>query len=136
MFGEATGEATASFAAVADGSVVAVVVIALGALTGSSTFGAVEEVKDASSLAGTAGAISEVGLETSFLLKKLPKIEPLLFAFGAVSRLVVPAADSTAEGCAVSPVTTVGFSVVPVVVPVVVGAISPSVARGTDYTCS
>lgn len=147
VVGEATGEVTASFAA-ADGPVLVIVAPAVGELTESSSFGAVEEVNAVSSftgaaltgtsLTGKAGAASVVGLERSFLLKKLPKIEPLLLAFGAVSRLVSPAFGSTAEDCGVSPVMPIGISVVPVVVPTVAGTVagtvSPSVARGAPTT--
>lgn len=147
--GEATGEVTASFAVA---SVLVIVAPAAGELSESSSFGAVEEVNAVSSLAGdsligtsftgTDGAASVVGLEKSFLLKKLPKIEPLLLAFGAVSRLVCPVCGSRAEDCGVSPLRPVGVSVVPVVMPAVVpivagtvaGIASPSVARGAPTT--
>ena len=83
------------------------------------------------SLVGTAGAASVAfGLAASFLLKKLPKIEPLLLDLGAVSRLVVPVAGSTAEVTGVPPATLVILSVVPAVV----GTVSPSVARGAPTT--
>ena len=140
VVGEATGEVTASSAGA---PVLVIVAPAVGELTESSSFGAVEEVNAVScltgtSFTGTAGAASVVGLERSFLLKKLPKIEPLLLAFGAVSRLVSPAVGSTAEDCGVSPVMPAGVSVVPVVmpavVPVVAGTVSPSVARGAPTT--
>lgn len=150
VVGEATGEVTASFAVA---PVLVVVAPAVGELTESSSFGGVEEVNAGSSLTrtsltgdsligtsltGTAGAASVVGLERSFLLKKLPKIEPLLLGFGAVSRLVSPACGSEAEDCDVSPMMLVGVSVVPVVMPAVVptvaGTASPSVARGAPTT--
>lgn len=133
VVGEATGEVTASFT-VADGPVLVIVAPAVGELTESSSFGAVEEVNAVSSLTGTTGAASVVGLESSFLLKKLPKIELLLLAFGAVSRLVSPAFGSTTEDCGVSPVMPVGTSVVPTVARPVAGTVSPSVARGAPTT--
>ena len=70
-------------------SVVAAVVSAVGEVTGSSSCGAVDGRVDGSSFAGTAGGVSiEVGATASFLPKILPKIEFLLFGFGAVSRVV------------------------------------------------
>lgn len=133
---EVIGDVTASFV-VADGSLAVVVAPVVEELTGSSSCGAVEEpVTGSLFLAGTAGAVSvAVGLVASFL-KKFPKMEPLLPAFDAFSRLVAPAAGVVAEVGCILPVTPV-TSVPPVVfsvVPVVAGAVSPSVARGAPTT--
>lgn len=88
-------------AAVAGVSVVAAVVSAVGEVTGLSSCGAVGETVDSSSLAGTAGGVSvEVGVAASFLPKILPKIELLLFGFGAVSRVVDAAVVSATVGSA------------------------------------
>lgn len=73
-------------AAVAGVSVVAAVVSAVD-VTGLSSCGAVDDTAGWSSFAGTVGGVSsEAGVGASFLPKILPKIEPLLFGFGAVSR--------------------------------------------------
>ena len=91
----------ASAAAVAGVSVGAVVVSAVGEVTGFSSCGAVGETVDCSSLAGTAGGVSvEVGVAASFLPKILPKIELLLFGFGAVSRVVDAGVVSATVGSA------------------------------------
>lgn len=89
-------------------------------MTGSSSWGAVANTPIGSaSLTGTTGATSSlVGLVTSFLPKKLPKIEFLLAGLGAVSRagvtavgkaslVVVPAVGSIAAAEAISPAPAV-----------------------------
>ena len=99
----AAAEGAAS-AAVAGVSVVAAVVSTVGEVTGLSSCGAVDETVDCSSFAGTAGGISaDVGVAASFLPKMLPKIEFLLFGFGAVSRVVEAGVVSATVGSA--PVT-------------------------------
>ena len=94
-------------AVVAGVSVVAAVVSAVGEVTGLSSCGAVGETVDGSSLVGTAGGVSvEVGVAASFLPKILPKIELLLFGFGAVSRVVEAGVVSATVGCATSEAPT------------------------------
>lgn len=91
---------TVASAVVTGVSVVAAVVSAVDVGTGLSSCGAVDDTADWSSFAGTVGGVSsEAGVGASFLPKILPKIEPLLFGFGAVSRaleaeMVSPTADS------------------------------------------
>ncbi len=115
--GEVAAAGVFASAAVAGVSVVAAVGSAVGEVTGLSSWGAVEV--DCSSLAGTAGGASvEAGVAASFLPKMLPKIEFLLFGFGAVSRVlevgvVSAAVDSAPTGAtpevpAVSPAGTTG----------------------------
>ena len=75
-------------AVVAGVSVVAAVVSEVGEVTGLSSCGAVDDLVDGSSFAGTVDGVSaEVGATTSFFPKILPKMEFLLFGFGAVSRV-------------------------------------------------
>lgn len=95
-------------AAVAGVSVVAAVVSAVDVATGLSSCGAVDDTADWSSFAGTVGGVSsEAGVGASFLPKILPKIEPLLFGFGAVSRAleagVVSATADSAPATAAKP---------------------------------
>ena len=88
-------------AAVAGVSVMAGVVSAVDDDTGLSSCGAVDDTAECSSFAGTVGGVSVEGeFRASFLPKILPKIELLLFGFGAVSRaveagVVSATADST-----------------------------------------
>ena len=86
--GEVAAAGVVASAAVA-GVSVAAVVSAAGEATGLSSCGAVDDTVDCSSLAGAAGGVSvEAEVPASFLPKILPKIEFLLFGFGAVSREV------------------------------------------------
>ena len=115
--GEAAAAGVVASAAVAGVSVVAAVGSAVGEVTGLSSWGAVDDRVD-SSFAGTAGEVSvEAGVAASFLPKMLPKIEFLLFGFGAASRAVEtgavsPTVDSSpATGAApeaASPAGTIG----------------------------
>ena len=87
--GEAAAAGVVVSAAVAGVSVVVAVVSAVGEVTGVSSCGAVEDKVDCSSFTGTAVVASvEVGVTASFLPKILPKIEFLLFGFGAASLVV------------------------------------------------
>lgn len=86
--GEAAAAVVVAPGAVAGVSVAAVVVSAVGEVTGLSSCGAVDGRVD-SSFAGTAEEASvEAGVAASFLPKRPPKIEFLLFGFGAASRVV------------------------------------------------
>lgn len=83
------------------------------------------------SLVAEVGVVSAaVEFVASFLLKKLPKIEPLLVAFGAVSRGAVVVAGSVVESTGVSPAVLVVGSVVLVMA----GDVSPSFASGAPTT--
>ena len=121
--GETAAAGVVASAAVAGVFVVAAVVSAVGEDTGMSSCGAVDDRVDCSSLAGTAGGVSvEVGVAKSFLPKILPKIEFLLFGFGALSRVAeagvvsatvdsAPATGATPEAptpVAASPAGTTG----------------------------
>ena len=88
------------------------------------------------SLAGTAGAVSVVGLVglvVSFLLKKFPKIELRFVAFGAGSRGVVPVVGSVGDVTAGSvevAAAVAGATSLFVVAPVA-GELSPFVTGAT-----
>ena len=116
----------------AEGSDVAagVAVVSAEVSTGSSIWGAVDEVTALSgSLAGTAGAVSVeglTGLVVSFLLKKLPKMELLLLDLGADSRMPFPVAGSVGDVVAGST-----GELVAVVVPA--AAVSPSVSPVVSF---
>ena len=93
-------------------------------LTGSSIWGAVADTAAGStSLAGTTGAASSlVGLETSFLPKKLPKIEFLLFGFAALSREATAAAGLVS----VAAVSVAGSTAPVVAVSAAMGSAAPT----------
>ena len=99
--------AAAGFASVtaAGVSVVAAVVSGVGEVTGLSSCGAVDDTADCSSFAGTVGGVSvEARVAASFLPKMLPKMEFLLFGFGAVSRVVEVGVVSATVDSAPAPV--------------------------------
>ena len=104
-------------AAVVGISVLAAVGSAVDEVTGLSSCGAVDDTVDGSSFAGTVGAVSaEPRVVASFLPKILPKIEFLLFGFGAVSRAVEAGVVSVAAD-SVPAIGAVLETSVPVVAP-------------------
>lgn len=103
--GEAAAAGVVASPAATGLSVLAAGVSAVGEVTGLSSCGAVDDRADGSSFAGTAGGASvEAGATASFLPKILPKIEFLLFGFGAVSRVVEAGVVSAAVDSAPTPV--------------------------------
>ena len=130
LTGELTAAVDDSFVAAA-GSVAVPVAAGVVELTGSSAWVAAGEVTAVSlSLPVAVVTSAAVGLVASFLLKKLPKIEALLLAFGAASRGAVAAAVSVVESTGVSPATAVVGSVVLAGA----GIDSPSFASGAPTT--
>jgi len=83
-------------------SLVSSVGAAVDSATGLPSWGTVEDTVEGSSLAGTTGLVSVApGLTASFLPKKLPNMEVLLFAL-AVDAGVVPAAVAELSSAAVT----------------------------------
>ncbi len=103
--GEVAAAAGVASVTAAGVSVVAAVVSGVGEVTGLSSCGAVDDTADCSSFAGTVGGVSVgAGVAASFLPKMLPKMEFLLFGFGAVSRVVEAGVVSAEVDSAPAPV--------------------------------